>query len=239
MSSADSVSSREISRATSSIVKGAAARLIGRKLPPNTDPIHKHSYDVDDERAQPWRRGRIGDGDRDRWRATWRALRLTLQEDIVRHKQDGVKGPERLQANDLLVLDALLDFYRHETGKLFPEQQTLADDTGLDRKTVIASLARLRANGYLTWVRRSCPTGNAGQAGPQRRQTSNAYYFDWRRKMAARVWARFQQLLRRFLAKLGQHLGVPAAPAAPSPALAAALAGLAAAGDKVWSASPE
>lgn len=237
--SADTATTRDLARATKNILKGAGAKLGSRKAPPNTDPVHRTSYDVDDERAQPWRRGRVGDGNRDRWRATWRALRLTLQEDIVRHKQEAVKGAERLQANDLLVLDALLDFYRHETGKLFPEQQTLAENTGLDRKTVIASLARLRANGYLTWVRRSRPTDSIGQAGPQRQQTSNAYYFDWRRKMAARVWARFQQLLRRFLAKLGQHLGAPPVPPAPSPALAAALAGLASAGGKVWGESPE
>lgn len=37
------------------------------------------------------------------------------------------------------------------------------------------ALKRLKAHGFLDWLRRYVPTGNAGMRGPQVKQTSNAY----------------------------------------------------------------
>jgi hypothetical protein len=39
-------------------------------------------------------------------------------------------------------------------------------------------MARLREHGFLTWIRRTEPTENAGGYGPQVKQISNAYGFD-------------------------------------------------------------
>lgn len=102
------------------------------------------------------------------------------------------------------MLDALLDHFNHATGELYPAQQTVADKTGLSRRQVVYALARLRSRGFVTWVRRTVKKDGAeGLTGPQREQKSNAYHFDWRRKMAKRTWMRFWQLVSTRLRKLG------------------------------------
>ncbi|OAN62819.1 helix-turn-helix domain-containing protein [Sphingomonas sp. TDK1] len=137
----------------------------------------------------------------------------------------------RLRRVDLTVLEAVLQTLDFATGRLFPAIDTIATRAGCHRNSVIAALRRLRDHGLISWVRRTIKTSNEGEFAPQREQTSNAYYFEHRTKMAARVFQRYCQLLVTKLRRLG---GLPQAvpqrrPREPQdPALRQALDALAA-----------
>lgn len=133
----------------------------------------------------------------------------------------------RLRRIDITVLEALLQTMDFATGRLFPAIETIAARAGCHRNSVIAALQRLRDHGFIAWVRRTVKTANEGAFAPQREQTSNAYYFEHRARMAGRVFQRYCQLLVTKLRRLG---GVPKAIAdrgprgALDPALRRALA---------------
>jgi Helix-turn-helix domain len=135
----------------------------------------------------------------------------------------------RLRRIDITVLDALLQTVDFATGRLFPAIESIAERAGCHRNSVIAALQRLRDHGFIAWVRRTVKTANEGEFAPQREQTSNAYYFEHRAKMAGRVFQRYCQLLVVKLRRLG---GVPRViadrgPQEPeNPALRQALAAL-------------
>lgn len=76
----------------------------------------------------------------------------------------------------LEVLRALLfDFLDCRTGRLDPAIATIAAKIGRSIAAVAEALKRLKAHGFLEWLRRYVPTGQAGLRGPQVQQTSNAY----------------------------------------------------------------
>lgn len=76
----------------------------------------------------------------------------------------------------LEVLRALLfDFLDTRSGRLDPAIATIAIRIGRSIAAVADALKRLRMHGFLEWLRRYVPTGQAGLRGPQVRQTSNAY----------------------------------------------------------------
>ncbi|MCC2978900.1 helix-turn-helix domain-containing protein [Sphingomonas sp. IC4-52] len=142
----------------------------------------------------------------------------------------------RLRRTDLTVLKALLAFLDFKTGKLFPAHETIAEKAGCHLNTVKAALKRLNNHGFIDWVRRTARTGNEGEFAPQLEQTSNAYFFDNRRKMAKTTWSRFVQILTAKMRRIGRTpQGLAAAPVSdPSPppapgSLAAAIADLGAA----------
>lgn len=120
----------------------------------------------------------------------------------------------RLRRVDLTVLEAVMQTLDFATGRLFPAIDTIATRAGCHRNSVIAALRRLRDHGLISWVRRTIKTANEGEFAPQREQTSNAYYFEHRTKMAARVFQRYCQLLVTKLRRLG---GVPQAVAQRGP----------------------
>lgn len=132
----------------------------------------------------------------------------TLRQEIARIDAFLGRARQRLRRVDLTVLKALLKRLDFATGKLFPCLDTIAGDAGCHRNAAIAALRRLKAHGFIAWVRRSIATGNQGQFAPQREQTSNAYFFEHRARMPRRVWLRFQQLLTAKLRRLG---AIPAA----------------------------
>lgn len=109
----------------------------------------------------------------------------------------------RLRRIDVAVLEALLATLDFATGRLFPAIETIAVRAACHRNSVIAALRRLRDHGFIAWVRRTVKTGNAGEFAPQREQTSNAYYFEHRRRMASRVFQRYWQLLVSKLRRIG------------------------------------
>lgn len=188
------------------LVSGFADAMTGK--PRSTDPVLRSSFDENDHRAKPWRR--LGDGSRKQWGVFKRALQLTMKELLVKHRRTKYRGSDRLQPCDLLVLSTVLDHFHHATGEMFPSQLTIAEKAGVSRSHVNASLQRLQAHGFLTWVRRTTKVDGAeGQRGPQRKQTSNAYHFDWRRQMGKITWARFWQLVEAGLKAVGTPLVAP------------------------------
>jgi hypothetical protein len=126
-------------------------------------------------------------------------LRMELAE-----LDDVLAGFEkRLRRIDVTILEALIKHVDFATGRLYPAIETIAAKAGCHRNSVIAGLRRLKAKGFIAWVRRTIRTGNEGEFGPQLEQTSNAYFFDHRQGMAARTWARFTQILVTKLRRLG------------------------------------
>lgn len=161
--------------------------------------VRRDSYDIDDSRAQVFRP--IGDGTK-AGAMGW--IDCVLQ--VAREYDDwhrGAGGNRPLGHTGVAVLEVLLgrrgrkripiDF---KSGQLDPAYATIAAAAGLARITVIKAIARLKAHGFLSWVRRSRRTGNDGQFAPQRKQTSNAYHFDFA-GMALNVRQRLRQLLDR------------------------------------------
>lgn len=180
------------------LIKQTAASLSGKTRGPDPQ-VRRDSFDVDDSRAQVWRR--IEDGSKAGGLAWADAMLQTAEEFDILHKKRGERGP--LQANGIRVLTAILrralDF---KTGRSEPELLTLMKWTGLSKPAVVGALARLRDHGFLDWVRRTIRVGKKGMAGPQRKQTSNAYFFGMGRMRNRHkgVWQRFRQLLARKLA---------------------------------------
>jgi hypothetical protein len=224
-------------RQTLQIITRAAAGMTGKSRGP--DPhVRRDSYDVDSDQANVWRK--IEDGSKHTGLAWADALLQTAEEFDVVHKKHGERGP--LQANGIRILKAILrralDF---KTGRSEPELLTIMKWTGLSKPAVVAGLARLRDHGFLDWVRRSIRVGRKGQPGPQRKQTSNAYYFGFGRMRDRHkgVWQRFRQLLARKLANVAARTATPPdsplrPPQVATGALGAALASL---GARVESAS--
>lgn len=73
------------------------------------------------------------------------------------------------------VLRELLRLIDYKTGRLDPAIATLAQRIGRSIAAVADALKRLKEHGFIDWLRRYVPTGNAGLRGPQVKQTSNAY----------------------------------------------------------------
>lgn len=142
------------------------------------------------------------------------------------------KANDRLTPHDILVLEALLSCLDFATGRLFPTVHEVARRAGVHYNTAVAGLRRLRIHGLISRVRRTIRTGNAGAAGPQLEQTSNAYYFDHRRKMASRTWQTYWKRLCAALRRLGARrppapvLSLVGAAAAPLTPMQAAIASL-------------
>lgn len=185
-------------RQTRQLTKKFTAQLTERERGADR-AVRRHSYDVDDSRAQVFRP--IGDGTK-RGAMGWiDCLLQVAREYDDQHRDDGGKRP--LGWTGLAVLEVLLgrrgrrripiDF---KTGRLDPAIDTIAEATGLVRVTVVRALARLKATGFLQWVRRSRRTGNDGLFAPQRKQTSNAYFFDLG-QLPKNVLQRFRDLLGR------------------------------------------
>lgn len=72
------------------------------------------------------------------------------------------------------VLRELIRAVDWKTGRLDPSITTLMARLKRSKAAVVEALRRLRAAGFLDWIRRYVPTGRDG-FGPQVQQTSNAY----------------------------------------------------------------
>lgn len=173
-----------------------AGRLVANNKPGRRteEPVRRHSYDVNDRRAQVFRP--IGDGTKV-GAMRWRDRYLQTAEEYDRQmKKKGERHP--LGANALRVLKALLwlpglDF---KTGRLEPAIATIQELTGYARKTVVDAMRRLKDHGFLNWVRRTEKTGNEPGEGPRVKQATNAYFFDLHR-LHKRAQMRLAQLLRK------------------------------------------
>lgn len=168
-----------------------ASGFVGYRNPDRTRVPRRNSFDVDDDRAQVFRPIRDG------WDFVY-ALMQTFDELLQAQREERYRGKDRLQDGDRRVLRALLKYLDFKTGRLDPCYQTIATRAGCARDTAIQAVKRLAQWLGLRWVRRTIVSENAGQAGPQREQTSNGYFFDLR-ATAKRVYETFRKALRRRL----------------------------------------
>lgn len=214
-----------------------AAVLIGKSgADANRSLVRRSSYREDTVKANPWTRF----GGRDRWRANKGAalgafdrtlnshakeLR-TQRADRRRGARETVMGPdEYLHEGDRSVLMAVLEHYNPISGKCFPALTTIVDISGRSHGFVVASLKRLRAFGFIDWVRRTkVKEGAEGQAGPQLEQTSNGYFFPWLTSLKDQALGVFKNLLTIALKKIRGRSPAPSPSAPTSPELAASLA---------------
>lgn len=211
---------RAIARQTQQILKGAGAQLAGKKRGPDRR-VRRSSYDESDRRVrQVWRA--INGGSKAgglRWRD---ALVKTAREYDLVGKQSGRWGP--LGPHALRVLEELLQLVDFKTGRLDPTYERLMTMTGYCRSTIAKSLRRLQVHRFLDWMRRTRVVD--GEAGPERKQTSNAYFFELG-GLPKRVFQRFRDLLTRAERKAAGDPPVAPADALPrDPALRAAIAAL-------------
>jgi hypothetical protein len=136
-------------------------------------PVRRNSYYANDRRAERiWQR--LGSNNRDARRLI--AARLKAAEYYnERNKQAGDReGP--IGEIGVRLLRELYRIVDYKTGRLEPAIDTLCQRISRARATVVKYLARLKAHGFLDWVRRSETVDNPG-AGPQVRQITNAYGF--------------------------------------------------------------
>lgn len=127
-------------------------------------------------RRRSYRKGREGVF----WRPTRRAdlrvmYRAAERLELTARLAGKHNGP--LGHIGLEVLRELMKMIDYKTGQLDPCLDTIAMRLRRARSAVIAAIKRLRAAGFIDWLRRYEETGDAGRRGPQVRQTSNAYRF--------------------------------------------------------------
>ncbi|MEH3098893.1 hypothetical protein [Sphingomonas adhaesiva] len=196
------------------LAKGFTARLTGRTERGTDRKVRRHSIDVDDHRAQVFRR--IGDGSIADAKGWIDCLMKTVSEWDDQERKKG--GARPLGLHGLRVLEALLglrgviaiDF---RTGRLEPAIDTIKRAAGVSRTTVIRALATLRAMKVIDWVRRTQKTDRDGLFGPQREQISNAYFLT-PELLPKRVAQRLRDLVtRKRLRRTGTT--PPAAPPPP------------------------
>ena len=222
-------------RATRQMTKQVAAAVSGKRRGPDRG-VRRDSYDVDDPRARVFRPiagggtssalGWLEDlvkcaREFDAWTRGHgsgffspsghrfypaETHRDKMPADVVRVSSHGALMPSAVIVLEALCFGNKLEF---KTGRLDPPIAWIEKVTGFARKTVVDALARLRRHGFLDWVRRTRRTGRTGDAGPQREQDTNAYFFDLS-KLARRVLQRF-----RDLGELRRRRRANAAPASP------------------------
>ena len=207
-----------MARNVAQLLKGAGAQLAGKKRGPD-QRVRRSSVDVDDRRARAvWRS--INGGSRAgglRWRD---ALMKTAEEYDLVGKQTGRWAP--LGEHTRRVLKELLALIDFKTGRLDPSYARLMSRTGFARSTIASCLRKLQVHRFLDWMRRTRVVD--GEAGPERKQTSNAYFFDLG-GLPARVRQRFRDLLARAERKAAGDAAAPAAGALPrDPELLATIA---------------
>jgi hypothetical protein len=100
-------------------------------------------------------------------------MRAAERYDRTKRAQGQPQGP--LGPVGLEVLRELLQLVDHATGRLDPSIETIAARIRRSRDAVWRALKALKVHGFVDWIRRYVPAPTAGEAGPQVRQTSNAY----------------------------------------------------------------
>lgn len=103
------------------------------------------------------------------------AKRFEVRTRAERQEQEPGARNGALGSVAIAVLEYLYELVDFATGRLEPAIATIADEIGHSYSAVHEALCRLRRQGWLQWIRRSKPTGNKGEAGPQVEQISNAY----------------------------------------------------------------
>ena len=147
-------------------------------------PVRRNSYYANDRRAERiWQR--LGSNNRDARRLI--AARMKAAEHYDRRNKEVGKRNGALGHIGLEVLRELYRIVDFKTGRLEPAIATICERIRRSRAAVVRAMARLKAHGFLDWVRRSETVDNPG-AGPQVRQITNAYGFGL--PAAAATWVK-------------------------------------------------
>jgi len=166
-----------------------AGSFADRKDPDRVRTPRRNSYDIDDQRADVFRPVRDG------W--DWIGSVMQAFDELLHHQRTSkYKEPDRLQDGDRRILWSFLKLIDFKTGQLDPSYQEIADRAGCHRATAVEACKRFAKWLGLKWVRRTVKAETAGQAGPQREQISNAFYFDLP-SAPRRVWEAFKAAIKR------------------------------------------
>ena len=142
-------------------------------------PVWRNSYTEGQIEDRLWRP--IGDGKRRGARRRIGAILKAAKELDRRTRRERQKeraGVRNGIIGDIgyAVLEAIYNhFVEYATGRCEPAIATIAEKIGHSYAATHAALRRLRSAGFIQWIRRSRPTDNKGEAGPQVEQISNAY----------------------------------------------------------------
>jgi len=146
-------------------------------------PVRRNSRHIGERETRVWHP--IGRTNEEARRFVGAMIKAAEQHDDETKRPGAQMGA--LGLTGIKVLKALTSFVCYRTGRLDPSIARLQERTRLARATVVRALARLKAAGFLDWLRRSEPTDNEGEAGPQVRQITNAYWFALKDAALARV----------------------------------------------------
>lgn len=129
-------------------------------------PVRRNSYHRGDRENRVWR-----PFDKKRKGAIMRAAEAFDRK----HKQPGKRnGP--LGHIGIEVMRRMLQIVDHRSGRLEPSIDYLMRSTGRCRDAIVQALKRLKAHGFIDWIRRTEPTGIEDGSGPRVKQIPNAYW---------------------------------------------------------------
>lgn len=175
-----------------------------------SDSAWRRSYDVEDRRAQVSTVYWEPSPKKQNFHRFTDAYRDTVEAYADHVREHGKSRP--ISQNALRVLRALFSVMDGKTGRCDPCLDTLSKRSRLSRRTVVRLLAKLRAEKIVDWVRRTVKTGNAKGEGPQRQQTSNAYFIDMVKLPIEIVRTLRQKLGNKLREKVRHHEGSGAVP---------------------------
>lgn len=145
-------------------------------------PVWRNSYyegQIEDRIWRPVGVGKTRGTKRNAKRYLSAALQMAKRVELRtrRELQTAKKGVRNgaIGAVGIAVLEVLYDMVDYASGRLEPAIGTIAERVGHSYSAVHEALVRLRRQGFLQWIRRSRPTENKGEAGPQVEQIPNAY----------------------------------------------------------------
>lgn len=112
----------------------------------------------------------------------WRSVsRQDVQKIVLAAKRYERQTKAKGQRNGALghialeILDYLSKLVDYRTGRLEPSLDYLMAKINRSRDAIVRALKALRTHGFIDWIRRYVPTGEAGYGQPKYHQTSNAY----------------------------------------------------------------
>jgi len=160
-----------LSRKTRVLLERGDSRRSGEK-------VWRNSYTegtIEDRIWKPIHDGRPRGGRR--WTGALLKAARALEYRTRRERREREPGARNgvLGEVGLEVLGWLYETVDYATGRLEPAIATIAEGVGRSYSAVHEALCRLRAEGFLHWMRRSRPIEDPEPGGPQVEQVPNAY----------------------------------------------------------------
>ena len=158
-------------RSVQPVLRGFSSRHSAQRRPRTFQPLHRNSRHASENREiDLWRR--YNTFSRAENNARMRAAEQFDRDTKRPGKRNGALGHVGLD-----VLRLMLRLRGKRGGRLDPSLQWIADELHRARSAVAAAIARLKAHGFLDWVRRSRPVDDPARPDQYVEQISNAYFF--------------------------------------------------------------